>query len=72
MLRRPVALMVGRYRGGNRYEVHFERLADMSLADRGERDPAVEAVLRHYVGRLEHYCRIEPYNWFNFYDYWKR
>jgi predicted LPLAT superfamily acyltransferase len=72
MLRRPVALMVGLYRGGNRYEVHFERLADMSLADRGERDRAVEAVLRHYVGRLEHYCRIEPYNWFNFYDYWKR
>jgi predicted LPLAT superfamily acyltransferase len=72
MLRRPVALMVGLYRGGNRYEVHFERLADMSLADRGERDRAVEAVLRHYVGRLEHYCRMEPYNWFNFYDYWKR
>ena len=72
MLRRPVALMVGLYRGGNRYEVHFERLADMSLTDRGERDRAVEAVLRHYVGRLEHYCRIEPYNWFNFYDYWKR
>jgi len=72
MLRRPVALMVGLYRGGNRYEVHFERLADMTLTGRGERDRAVEAVLRHYVARLEHYCRIEPYNWFNFYDCWKR
>ena len=20
--------------------------------------------------RLEHYCAQEPYQWFNFYDYW--
>jgi predicted LPLAT superfamily acyltransferase len=72
MLRRPVALMVGLYRGGRRYEVHFERLADMGLNDRAQRDRVVEEVLRHYVGRLEHYCRLEPYNWFNFYDFWKR
>jgi|SRR5262245_7884703 len=72
MLRRPVALMVGLYRGGNRYDVHFERLADMSLTDRAQRESAVEDALRRYVGRLEHYCRIEPWNWFNFYDCWKR
>jgi predicted LPLAT superfamily acyltransferase len=26
--------------------------------------------LQAYVARLEHYCRLSPYNWFNFYDFW--
>jgi len=30
-----------------------------------------EHVLRRYAERLEHYCRIAPYNWFNFYDFWR-
>lgn len=71
LLKRPVVLMFGLYRGGNRYDVHFERLADMSALDRAQRDRAIEESLRRYVERLEHYCRLAPYNWFNFYDYWK-
>jgi predicted LPLAT superfamily acyltransferase len=70
MLGRPVVLMFGIYRGRNRYEVHFERLAGPGPNTRGERDRAIEAALRQYVARLEHYCRAAPYNWFNFYDYW--
>src|SRR5258708_401606 len=23
-----------------------------------------------YAERLEHFCRLAPYNWFNFYDFW--
>lgn len=30
MLRRPLVLMVGLYRGGNRYDIHFEMLEDPS------------------------------------------
>jgi predicted LPLAT superfamily acyltransferase len=71
MLKRPVALMFGLYRGGNRYDVHFERLADLSRVERSQRDRAVEEPLKRYAGRLEHYCREAPYNWFNFYDYWR-
>lgn len=70
VLKRPVVLMVGLYRGGNRYEIHFERLADMSNAGRAERGALVDEAMRRYVGRLEHYCRVAPFNWFNFYDYW--
>jgi predicted LPLAT superfamily acyltransferase len=70
MLRRPVVLMLGVYRGGSRYDIHFETLADMSAVDHKQRDRAVDQALRDYVGRLEHYCRLAPYNWFNFYDYW--
>lgn len=71
MLQRPVALMIGLHRGGNRYDVHFERLADLTRVDRAQRDRAIEELLRHYARRLEHYCRQAPYNWFNFYDFWK-
>jgi predicted LPLAT superfamily acyltransferase len=30
----------------------------------------VDVAMRHYVARLEHFCRDAPYNWFNFYDFW--
>lgn len=71
ILKRPVVLMFGLYRGGNRYDIYFERLVDMRTATRAERDRLLEQSLRRYVGRLEHYCRIAPYNWYNFYDFWK-
>jgi predicted LPLAT superfamily acyltransferase len=63
--------MFGLYRGGRNYDVHFERLAGAGWADGAERSRAVRETLERYVTRLEHYCRQAPYNWFNFYDYWR-
>ncbi|WP_118179978.1 acyl-CoA synthetase [Paraburkholderia phosphatilytica] len=71
MLRRPVIFMTGLYRGGNRYDIHFETLADFSKVERGERAAEIERALRRYVGFVEQYCRAAPYNWFNFYDFWQ-
>ena len=71
MLKRPVVLMFGLYRGGNRYDIHFERLADMREVPRAQRDALIEQSIRRYVARIEHYCRSAPYNWYNFYDFWK-
>jgi predicted LPLAT superfamily acyltransferase len=71
MLRSPVVLMFGLYRGGNRYEIHFERLSDTQAAEVQDRTARVDAAQRSYVERLEHYARDAPYNWFNFYDFWK-
>jgi predicted LPLAT superfamily acyltransferase len=69
MLKRPVVLMVGLYLGGNRYHLHFERL--IGEGELALRDPqAVERWVQRYAQRLEHYCRLAPYNWFNFYDFW--
>ena len=76
MLKRPVVFIVGLYRGGNRYEVHYEQLYDFSAADDGGTDraattaDAIERAIACYVARLEHYCRVAPFNWFNFFDYW--
>jgi predicted LPLAT superfamily acyltransferase len=69
MLQRPVILMIGLYRGGNRYELHFERLLDQP-GPAGRDHDAVRRAVQRYAARLEHYCREAPYNWFNFYDFW--
>jgi predicted LPLAT superfamily acyltransferase len=69
MLKRPVVLMVGLYLGGNRYALHFERLIEGQ--ELSQRDPhSVQRWVQRYAARLEHYCRVAPYNWFNFYDFW--
>lgn len=71
VLRRQVFFIVGIYKGGNRYHAVFEKLADFSEIRSGEREAAVEAAIRRYAGLLERYCRREPYNWFNFFDFWR-
>jgi hypothetical protein len=70
ILQHPVYFMAGLYRGGNRYDVHFELLADFSLDDKRGRDVRVNETLARYVSALERYCQAAPFNWFNFYDFW--
>jgi hypothetical protein len=62
--------MAGLYLGGNRYHIHFERLADFTATRGTEREAAVTAAISAYADRLSHYCRLAPYNWFNFFDFW--
>ncbi len=80
MFERPVVLMLALYRGGNRYDLHFERLVEIPrltatarvITRRAGRDAAIRGWAARYAERLEHYCRQAPYNWFNFYDFWDR
>ncbi|MBS1223125.1 MAG: putative lauroyl/myristoyl acyltransferase involved in biosynthesis [Proteobacteria bacterium] len=71
MLKRPVLFMSGLYLGGNRYAIHFERLADFSDVERPGRDAAIESAVAAYAACLERHCRAAPYNWFNFFDFWR-
>jgi predicted LPLAT superfamily acyltransferase len=66
----PIVLMIGLYLGANRYQLHFEQLAEAPSARGAARDQATAELVRRYAARLEHYCRLAPYNWFNFYDFW--
>ncbi len=66
----PVILFFGLYRGKARYELHFETLAERIVLDRRHRQEQLGVWAQRYAERLEHYARIAPYNWFNFYDYW--
>lgn len=70
MMRCPVILFFGLYRGGNRYDIHFEHFADEIVLNRQNRAQEIQLWMQRYVARLEHYTRITPYNWFNFYSFW--
>lgn len=70
LMRRPVIFMTGLYSGGNRYDVHFETLADFSAVSRADRDATIEAAMQRYVALLEKHCHASPYNWFNFFPFW--
>jgi predicted LPLAT superfamily acyltransferase len=71
ILKVPVILFFGLYRGDNRYEVHFELFAEEVTIDRRYRDQEVQQWTQRYADRLEHYCRLAADNWFNFYDFWE-
>ena len=70
ILRCPVYFMAGLYRGGNNYHVVFEKIADFSNLGAGERSAAIATAIDKYASVLEKYCRSDPYNWFNFFDFW--
>ena len=69
-LKVPVVLCFGLYRGGNRYDIYFELLAECIEISRQDRAKDMASWTQKYVDRLEYYCRLAPYNWFNFYNYW--
>ena len=71
IMKRPVLFMTGLYRGGNRYDIHFESLADFSALPPRGRTLAVEDAMTRYAALMEQYCHSAPYNWFNFFDFWQ-
>ena len=71
ILKRPVLFMTGLYLGGNRYDIHFELLADFSMLPPRGRALAVQAAMTRYAALMEQYCYSAPYNWFNFFDFWQ-
>jgi predicted LPLAT superfamily acyltransferase len=66
----PVILFFGLYRGGKRYEIYFEHFTDDVILNRDHRAEDIQNWMQRYVERLEHYARLAPYNWFNFYPFW--
>lgn len=71
MLGHPIYFMTGLYCGGNRYEVHFEPLADFAEVPRSQRDAVVRETLQKYAATLERHCKAAPHNWFNFFEFWE-
>ncbi|HEY4582820.1 MAG TPA: acyltransferase [Lysobacter sp.] len=71
MLRLPVCLAWGLYRGGNRYELDFRMFSDGLVADRHNRAAVMADCVHRYAAALEARARQAPYNWFNFFDFWR-
>ncbi len=70
MMRCPIILFFGLYRGGSRYEIYFEDFAQGIILNRDHRAEEIQHWMQRYVERLEYYARLAPYNWFNFYAFW--
>ena len=66
----PVILGFGLYLGGRHYQACFEVFTNKVATSRHNRADGLRAYAQRYAHRLEHYARLAPYNWFNFYDYW--
>jgi predicted LPLAT superfamily acyltransferase len=66
----PIVMFFGIYKGGNRYEIHFEELMQAKSIKRSEREMVVEETIIKFARIFEKYIQMAPLNWFNFYDYW--
>ena len=70
IVRSPVVLFFGLYRGGNRYEVYLEYFSDGVQLSHEQRDTDLKQWTQQYADRVEAFCRRAPDNWFNFYEFW--
>lgn len=71
LLKCPVQMIFCIKRAGQ-YHVHFEPLAESIEMPRGNRNEVLELWITRYAGRLENYCLQNPYQWFNFFDFWNQ
>lgn len=65
----PVYLMFC-LRDRETYRLHFERFAERIELPRTGRDRALADWAARYAGRLEAHCLSDPFQWYNFFDFW--
>lgn len=54
-----------------RYEVHCEILSSSFSVPRKDRDATLGEFAQLFADKMSKYVQVAPYNWFNFYDYWR-
>lgn len=54
-----------------RYRTYVEPFASPIKVSRKERKTYFTQLMTRYAARLSHYCLQEPYQWFNFFDFWR-
>jgi predicted LPLAT superfamily acyltransferase len=53
------------------YRLHFEMFAERIKLPRREKQAAIGEWAARYAERLETFCLIDPFQWYNFYDFWQ-
>lgn len=71
VLKIPVVACFGIYLGDSQYRLEFKLISENLSATRKERNQIVQHAIVEYVKTLEDFAIKYPYNWFNFYDFWK-
>ncbi|MEJ1963031.1 MAG: glycosyl transferase [Gammaproteobacteria bacterium] len=70
LLQCPVHLLFClRQRGRN--HVYFESFSERIEWTRATRDAVLAGHAQRFASRLEHYLRLAPLQWFNFYSFWR-
>lgn len=54
-----------------RQVIYFDHFSDSLTFPRKTREQAMQQTIQRYAERLEHYCLMEPLQWFNFFDFWR-
>ncbi len=72
MARAPLITAFAVYSGPRTYEARFRELYDGSAVARKDRDQLCQALAQSYCDDLEEMCRRHPFNWFNFFDIWRK
>lgn len=70
LLKCPTYLLFS-LRHGDRYQVHFHKLADRVVLPRDKRTKAVDSYAQNFVRALENHTKMAPLQWFNFFDFWR-
>ena len=55
---------------GEDYHVYYELFREEIHLPRRDREAVLTELAGAYAKRVAHYCRLEPLQWFNFYDFW--
>ena len=53
------------------YRLYFEMFAERIKLPRRDRQAAIGEWAARYARRLETFCLIDPFQWYNFYDFWQ-
>ncbi len=54
----------------NRFIANFELFLEEVKVARKEKQVVYQEIIQKYARRLEYYCLQEPFQWFNFFDFW--
>lgn len=53
-----------------KFEVYAKKARSEISVSRKKRDESIKNLCAEYVGLLEEFCKIYPYQWYNFFDFW--
>ena len=70
VLKIPVIVCIGLLNKKLAYDVYFHLLTKKIPSKRKERQQSIQLLVQSYANLLAYFLRDNPYNWFNFYDFW--
>lgn len=71
LLKCPVYLLFCTADDNGNYNLSIEKFSDEISLSRKDREASITKQCQLYAARLEHYATLTPFQWFNFFDFWR-